>query len=379
MDMTLPNIQGTQTKNPQNPSTLSDETSAVGLPTLGMGLIVKNEENDLPACLASFLPAVDAVVIIDTGSTDRTLEFAHAILKGSGKKYSIMTYLDANDEQGRLCDFSAARNQYVKALSQYSDIDFAMSVDADDTLTTPDIRGALKAQPADYYSIKYRMNPGFWFQSYKIWRNGIGAKYQGRVHECLAVDWRRPTVHLDSVEFQHHFTEYPNQENGTARNLRILRAEVYPPLRSLFYFANENSDAKNYLEAIKWYREYIRRATVGGENHWPIELAHCYFRAARWLQHLGRSDEAVDLSLELLARDSSWSESWCELAYIAKLRGEYGKMKEYCHKALMNKFTPRLFSEADKYHATPMGMLATVPAGITGPVSRTLESKDSPK
>ena len=43
---------------------------------LGLGLIVKNEETDLPKCLESFASVVDFVAIVDTGSTDRTLENA---------------------------------------------------------------------------------------------------------------------------------------------------------------------------------------------------------------------------------------------------------------------------------------------------------------
>jgi tetratricopeptide (TPR) repeat protein len=130
--------------------------------------------------------------------------------------------------------------------------------------------------------------------------------------------------------------------------MRILKSEIYPPLRSLFYWANENVDSRNYEEAIKWYKEYIRRAKAG-EPHWDIELAHCYFRAARWLQHLGRTDEAISLSKDLLEKDPSWSESWCELAYIARIGGDDELSNRYLKRAKENRFIPRLFSERDKY------------------------------
>ena len=323
-------------------------------PTIGLGLIVKNESADLPACLESFLPSINVCVIVDTGSTDNTLEIARAKLEESGRRHEIITYLDSNDSDGRLCDFSAARNQYVRSLEKYN-VDYVMSCDADDTLVTPDIRGALANNPADFYGVKYRMNDNFWFNSYKIWRNKIGAKYDGRVHECLHVDWTKKIVDLDNIEFLHHWTTIEGQESGSERNMRILRSEIYPSLRSIFYWANENVDSGNHDEAIKWYLEYIRRAKT--ENNWFIELAHCYFRAARWLQARGDTEHAITLSKELLAMDSSWSESWCELAHIARCQGDWDLMREYCVKAMSNEFKPRLFSEVDKYTFTPANML----------------------
>jgi hypothetical protein len=60
--------------------------------------------------------------------------------------------------------------------------------------------------------------------------------------------------------------------------------------------------------------------------------------------------------------DPSWSESWCELAYIARLRGDFGAMREYALKALKNTYTSRLFSEQDKYTTTPSNMLVIAEA-----------------
>ncbi|MEA2583133.1 MAG: hypothetical protein QOF33_1218, partial [Thermomicrobiales bacterium] len=40
--------------------------------TVAVALIVKNEELTLPRCLASIEGAVDEIVVVDTGSEDRT-------------------------------------------------------------------------------------------------------------------------------------------------------------------------------------------------------------------------------------------------------------------------------------------------------------------
>lgn len=326
--------------------------------TLGLGLIVKNEEKDLPACLESFLPSVDAVAIIDTGSTDKTIGVAIDVLKNYGIPYKIISFTECNDSQGRMNNFSMARNEYIKMLEGMN-VDYIMSADADDILITNHIKDVIESEGGgDFFSINYRMDTGMTFNSYKIWKADTKARYAGRVHECLAVQWDKVVKHLP-ITVQHHYTYQDNQENGTNRNLRILKEEIYPPLRSLFYYANENVDIKNYKEAVKWYCEYIRRVN-DGEDCWFIELAHCYFRAARWLQFLGQTDEAIRLSKELLSKDPSWSESWCELAYIYTLKKEYDRAEECCVNAMKNKYVSRLFSEQDKYSVTPGNMLLQI-------------------
>jgi glycosyltransferase involved in cell wall biosynthesis len=325
---------------------------------LGLGLIVKNEEIDLPLCLDSFASQVDFVAIVDTGSTDNTIINAKNQLMRLGIRYKIVSYHEANDSEGRIADFSKARNKYIEILEDMG-VDYIFSADADDTLVNND-HGDIKQQireskGGDVFTIKYRMDNGMAFDSFKLWRADLKLRFVGRVHEYLHFNWERKIVNLP-LTIQHKYSYLPNQENGTQRNMRILRSEIYPPLRSLFYWSNENVDAKNYREAIKWYLEYIRRWKEG-EECWTVELAHCYFRAARWLNALGQTEEAEKLSKELLDREPDWSESWCELAYIEKMRGNLDKAVEYCERALLNTYTPRLFSEVDKYTTTPTNMI----------------------
>ena len=47
-------------------------------PLLSAVMIVKNEEENLPRCLDSIRNIAQEIVIIDTGSTDRTVEVAQA-------------------------------------------------------------------------------------------------------------------------------------------------------------------------------------------------------------------------------------------------------------------------------------------------------------
>ncbi len=46
--------------------------------TVSLCMIVKDEEEMLPRCLAAAAPAVDEIVVVDTGSSDRTVEIAES-------------------------------------------------------------------------------------------------------------------------------------------------------------------------------------------------------------------------------------------------------------------------------------------------------------
>lgn len=87
------------------------------MPTISLCMIVKNEEAVLERCLDSIADLMDEIIIVDTGSTDRTKEIA--------SKYTTKIY----DYQWTN-DFSAARNfSFSKASMEY-----IYAADADEIL-----------------------------------------------------------------------------------------------------------------------------------------------------------------------------------------------------------------------------------------------------
>ena len=85
--------------------------------TISLCMIVKNEEKNLERCLSSYAPLMDEIIVVDTGSTDKTKEIA---ARFTDKIYDFK-WVD---------DFSAARNfSFEKATS-----DYIFSADADEVL-----------------------------------------------------------------------------------------------------------------------------------------------------------------------------------------------------------------------------------------------------
>lgn len=85
--------------------------------TISLCMIVKNEEKNLERCLSSYAPFMDEIIVVDTGSTDKTKEIAS---KFTDKIYDFEW----------VNDFSAARNfAFAKATC-----DYIFSADADEVL-----------------------------------------------------------------------------------------------------------------------------------------------------------------------------------------------------------------------------------------------------
>lgn len=86
-------------------------------PCISAVLIVRNEQAHLPACLEALAPVVDEIVVVDTGSTDRTIEIARAYTE------RVFHFAWVNN-------FAAARNAAIA----HATGDWVLSVDADECI-----------------------------------------------------------------------------------------------------------------------------------------------------------------------------------------------------------------------------------------------------
>ncbi|HVE12575.1 MAG TPA: tetratricopeptide repeat protein [Elusimicrobiota bacterium] len=100
--------------------------SGARAPTLSVGLIVKNEELLLGQCLRSVRAVVDEIIVVDTGSTDRTVDIARRL----GARVLSHPW-DGN--------YGRARNVYIRN----SSCDWILVLDADERIARRDA-GRLK-------------------------------------------------------------------------------------------------------------------------------------------------------------------------------------------------------------------------------------------
>lgn len=140
-------------------------------------MIVKNEENILKRTLPVLSANVDELIVVDTGSTDGTIETA------KGFKASVFSFPWVND-------FAAARNESIK----HATSEWVIWIDADETMKAEDIQKlkiALKGIKEDGAVLPlYECREGeyqattFYFRL-KVFRNGIGAHFIRPVNEEL--------------------------------------------------------------------------------------------------------------------------------------------------------------------------------------------------
>ena len=288
--------------------------------TISLCMIVKDEEAVLARCLESVKAGVDEIIIVDTGSSDRTREIA---ARYTDKVYDF-PWID---------DFSAARNfSFSKAT-----MDFSMWLDADDVFTEKDLE-LFKQQKEDIPDstnvIMLRYNTGFdetgkpvfSFYRERLLRNSKAFVWKGRVHE--AVEYSGPVLYWD-IAVTHRSVKRVYSD----RNLRIYEKQLADgePLspRDWFYYGRELYYHKRYEKAMEVLNNFLGAGRGWVENN--IEackiLAACYREQG---DPLG--------ALEALARsfryDLPRAEICCEMGSVFMEMGAYEKAAFWYGEAL---------------------------------------------
>lgn len=293
-------------------------------------LIVKNEEKCLARCLDS-VKGVDEIVVVDTGSTDNTVEIA--------KRYTDKVYTDYkwND------DFAEARNHAKSKCTT----EWIISIDADEQLisSVDEVREVIKNATTEK-TFHVRMKSGNNFHNLgRIFRNIPEVKWVGIGHEVITP----AEGHNSGIVIEYGYS--PAHKLDPDRMLRIMEKAVKKENkpRDIFYLAREYFYRKNYIQAIWYYNEYLKRAT------WKPEIAHSYLMIAKCYWYLFRGDDARMMCSHAIRINPNFKEA---LEFMAELHYEPMKSRwaSFARLAdntevLFNKETKPLdMSEADINH-----------------------------
>lgn len=317
------------------------------------GMIVKNEERDLPRCLNSLVGVVDSFVLIDTGSTDTTLEVAQRFEAKFPVRGIIETYTGASekDETGdwKLWNFGQARNQYCEKIESLGKFDYVLWMDADDEILDPKkLRNLIYLGNIDIHGIQMQDGTLKWIH-HRLWKTGKGVRYAGRCHEYPNYGG------LYSMEHSHvrirHDAAAGMGENANKRNLRILEREFKdsPSPRTAFYLANTHKDGGRWAEAIPYYKARMDFGKGFEEEYWFAALYKA--RCERWSR---KHEESRRTLMSALAERPDWCEFWVELAYLETDQGQHYRAIGWCMQAMNRPVAPStLFREPDKYLDQP--------------------------
>ena len=232
-------------------------------------MIVKNEQEYLSKCLESIKDIVDEIIVVDTGSSDKTVEIA----KSFGAK---VYYFEWNN------NFSEARNESLK----YATKNWIMIMDADEELC-PEVRGNLKDllyseldEKAIYYfetfsyhgnsidnnSMTVNLNP-------RLFKNELGTHYEGEVHNQLVHSEDKYYSICKTVRFYHYgyLDKSIESKNKRNRNITLLNEQIRKnPDDSFAHFnlGTEYSALKDMEEALKhYYKSYEKFDQYNGYSY----------------------------------------------------------------------------------------------------------------
>jgi len=181
-------------------------------------MIVKNEERFLAGCLDSLAGLIDEIVVVDTGSTDRSREIAAA--------HGARVHHHAWRE-----DFSAARNE---ALDQAVG-DWILYIDADERVRPYD-RARLEQDLADpalcAITVRFHPRTGYTaYPEYRLFRRDPRIRFRGAIHETMLPDIHRMVATGEgrcgsSRLTIDHLGYDGDQSHKLPRNLALLEKEV---------------------------------------------------------------------------------------------------------------------------------------------------------
>lgn len=236
---------------------------------MSLCMIVRQEEKALARCLEGIADAVEEIVIVDMGSTDRTKEIARQF---TDKIYDF-PWMD---------DFAAARNfAFSKGTGEY-----LLWMDAEDILPSGEkekllaLKADLRENPCDMVMMLFDrgVDEGgrtkFSCYRERLVRRCPQARWQGRANERIPP--------FGSVRYEEiHFVRRKEKQKYSDCNLRIYEKILAEgeklSAQEWFYYGRELFVHEKQEQAAEVLRKFLENPEGGAENKAEAVrmLAHC--------------------------------------------------------------------------------------------------------
>jgi glycosyltransferase involved in cell wall biosynthesis len=283
---------------------------------ISLNMIVRNEEDNLPACLSSAADLFQEIVVVDTGSADRTREIARSF----GAQIVDFPWTE---------DFSDARN----AALDCSTGDYIFWLDADDRLDGTNHRRLQQLLLHIDTSTTYVMTSksALWntndshlmIDHVRLFPNVEGIRWTGRLHEQILpsllgrVKLRRTDVVINHTGY----TDRQTSQRKSDRNLRIATAELADRpddplvLLKLGRLLVKRGDARAAVGVLFASKE---RLVPISPNVWEV-----YYHLADAYLVLGEPESALQLCGEGLGLDPDNPSLLSQEAYANEALGRW--------------------------------------------------------
>jgi glycosyltransferase involved in cell wall biosynthesis len=256
-------------------------------PLVCLTMIVKNEEPIIARCLTKARRLFDRWVIVDTGSTDRTMEIIRETLV---------------DVPGRLVERAwkgfgdAKTTALLHATELMEGQGYALVLDADEIIDgdiPQDLTHDAYALWMQLHSLRY--------QNVRLFRLERKWRYEGVLHEFPTTDGAWTAKALDVTITSPRDGARAKETDRYKRDIEVLLAALetedpQSPLaaRYMFYLAQTYRDSGDDTKALLHYQ---RRGSMGAGSNWE-EIYISKLEAARCLDRLGQNHQAERMYLD---------------------------------------------------------------------------------
>jgi hypothetical protein len=239
-------------------------------------MIVRDEADTIGAVIRSALPHIEGIAILDTGSTDGTLDAIQrelTLLRDCAIVQSIEwpgRFDVARSSAWELADVMASKLGATDHLR--------LELSGDSYLSGELNREALQNPELDGAWVTSHMGPITWKRP-KLTRSGRGWKYKGRLHETVVMEGRSPRLVDSGLHIEHRGKV--RQQGGRDQYVAMMLADLeeHPDdPRTVFYAAQTLDTAGRWGEARALYEKRIRIVSV---PQWDQERYIAALRVAR--------------------------------------------------------------------------------------------------
>jgi len=243
-------------------------------------LMIKNESRIIQRCIAHAISYVDAVCVLDTGSTDNTLEVCQSALEKTGKPFKISVDPFKNFGKSRTISFQKTQ-EFCAELGWPVETTYALAVDADMNLI---VRPAFKNFQliANGYTV-IQSNGHLKYHNTRLMRVGSAWKCTGATHEYWDFGG------TEKVPYEVMYIDDKNdggcKSDKFERDVRLLREDIEENPRNdraHYYLGQSLKDLGRFEEAIEMF---TKRIALGG---WVEEVHYSYYQIGKCYDHMNK-------------------------------------------------------------------------------------------
>ena len=290
-------------------------------------MIVKNAGESFAEVLRENLSIFDEYTILDTGSTDNTVEIMREVLKGKRGKIYEESFINFRDSRNRCLDLAGKRCKFLVML--------------DDTyIIKNDLRVFLETVRGDQFSSSFSMyihSDDVEYGSNRIIKSSSGLRYKYKIHEVITpvnnVNVIIPKNHGYIFDYRSDYMEMRTMDRKQY-DLKILYEMVEEEpgdSRAYYYLGQTYNLLKNYEDAFK---NFLLRVNHEDSGFIQEKIDAC-FEAARLANfQLNKSwEECERLYVRAYEMDKSRPDSLYFIGIHNYLEKNYEKAYEYFKEA----------------------------------------------